>query len=294
MVDQIKEAMRAGRFRFESLEGQIFGWKDAKGTYYICEGHHRVVAALEMFWEDGDRSGSTSGVRTAAYVSASPESQTSNPQLLVTFALQDRPLTMRAASGPEYRLECSGFQIGRLYVPGFEVGGGQIVKLVIPQECAAEEEGIVGEICRNISGKDRADGVVVTPEFPLTRSMLRELFHRQTAAEWLVARCGMARSDAAFRLKQLQVDPDAPLAALAGNPRWLIGFSAAIYRQPRAVVFTTIGCDALGTQRALATAHEQLNGAAGVYVTSFPDLGINEPGYAAVLRVVSRELERAA
>ena len=201
---------------------------------------------------------------------------------------------MRAASGPEYRLECSAFQIGRWYVPGFEVGAGQIVKLVIPQECAAEEEGIVGEICRSMSGKDRAHGLVVSPEFPLTRSMLREFFHRQTAAEWLVGRCGMARSDAAFRLQQLQVDPDAPLAALAGNPRWLIGFAAAVYRRPIAVVFTTIGCDALGTQRALATAHEQLNGAAGVYVTSFPDLGINEPEYAAVLRVVSRELERAA
>ena len=54
-VDQIKEAMRTGSFRFESVEGRLFGWKDAKGTYYISEGHHRVVAALELYSEDGDR-----------------------------------------------------------------------------------------------------------------------------------------------------------------------------------------------------------------------------------------------
>lgn len=201
---------------------------------------------------------------------------------------------MQPTSDPESRLECGGFQFGRLYVPGFEVGGGQIVKLVIPEECAAEEERIVGELCSGISGNVRTHGVVARMELALTRSMLREFFHRQTAAEWLMARCGMPRTDAEFRLKQLQVDPDAALAALAGNPRWLIGFAAAAFRRPSAFVFTTIGCDSLGTQRALAVANEQLQDAALVYVTCFPDLGINEPEYAAVLHVVSRELERAA
>ncbi|HUG89352.1 MAG TPA: hypothetical protein VML55_00875 [Planctomycetaceae bacterium] len=56
LVDQIKRDMLVGEFRFESPEARIFGWKDARGTHYISEGHHRVVAALELDWESGDRS----------------------------------------------------------------------------------------------------------------------------------------------------------------------------------------------------------------------------------------------
>jgi hypothetical protein len=56
LVDQFKEDMLGGKFRYESREGRIYGWKDKRETYYICEGHHRVVAALEIFWETGDRS----------------------------------------------------------------------------------------------------------------------------------------------------------------------------------------------------------------------------------------------
>ena len=55
LVDQITDDMLAEKFRDESDEGRIFGWKDARGTYSICEGHHRVVAALEIFRETGDR-----------------------------------------------------------------------------------------------------------------------------------------------------------------------------------------------------------------------------------------------
>lgn len=55
-VDQLKEDMLAGRYRFDTPVGRIAGWRDAKGTYYIAEGHHRINAALEIYWETGDRS----------------------------------------------------------------------------------------------------------------------------------------------------------------------------------------------------------------------------------------------
>jgi hypothetical protein len=54
-IDQLKLDMLTGRFRYESWEGQISGWID-KETYFISEGHHRVNAALEIYWETGDRS----------------------------------------------------------------------------------------------------------------------------------------------------------------------------------------------------------------------------------------------
>ena len=56
VVDQIKGDMLAGNFRYGSNEGRIFSWRDTRGTYYICEGHHRVLAALEIHWETGNRS----------------------------------------------------------------------------------------------------------------------------------------------------------------------------------------------------------------------------------------------
>lgn len=55
-VDQLKSDMLSGNYRYDSSEGRIFGWIDEQGTYYICEGHHRVVAALEIWQETGDRS----------------------------------------------------------------------------------------------------------------------------------------------------------------------------------------------------------------------------------------------
>lgn len=55
LVDQLKEDMLSGNFRFESDEGRISGWNDERGTYYICEGHHRVIAALEIYKETGNR-----------------------------------------------------------------------------------------------------------------------------------------------------------------------------------------------------------------------------------------------
>lgn len=54
LVDQIKADMLAGEYRFEFLEGRIFGWKDERGTYYICEGHHRIVAAVELLTFPGN------------------------------------------------------------------------------------------------------------------------------------------------------------------------------------------------------------------------------------------------
>ena len=55
-IDQVKDKMLAEEFRFETPEGRVFGWKDERGTYYISEGHHRIVAALEIYKESGDRS----------------------------------------------------------------------------------------------------------------------------------------------------------------------------------------------------------------------------------------------
>ncbi len=54
LVDQIKADMQAGRYAFSEPRGQIAGWRDARGTFYVNDGNHRMVAALELFRETGN------------------------------------------------------------------------------------------------------------------------------------------------------------------------------------------------------------------------------------------------
>lgn len=53
-VDAMKADMRGGLFRFSEPEGQVGGVLDPRGTYHIKDGHHRMVAALELLEETGD------------------------------------------------------------------------------------------------------------------------------------------------------------------------------------------------------------------------------------------------
>ncbi len=46
--------MRAGVYAFQERRGQIGGVRDRHGVYYVIEGHHRIVAALEWLLESGD------------------------------------------------------------------------------------------------------------------------------------------------------------------------------------------------------------------------------------------------
>ena len=54
LVDQIKADMRDGRYGYEEVRGRIGGVRDRRGRYHVVEGHHRIVAALEIYRETGD------------------------------------------------------------------------------------------------------------------------------------------------------------------------------------------------------------------------------------------------
>lgn len=53
-VNAIKADMVAGRFRFTDPDGRIGGVLDLNGTYHVEDGHHRMVAALEVWHATGD------------------------------------------------------------------------------------------------------------------------------------------------------------------------------------------------------------------------------------------------
>jgi hypothetical protein len=46
--------MLHGRFAYSEPRGQIAGFRDKKGRYYVREGHYRIVAALEILQETGN------------------------------------------------------------------------------------------------------------------------------------------------------------------------------------------------------------------------------------------------
>ena len=55
-IDQIKDDMLAGRFAFEEQRAQVAGVRDRNRTYYVKVGHHRVVAAMEIYRQKRDAS----------------------------------------------------------------------------------------------------------------------------------------------------------------------------------------------------------------------------------------------
>jgi hypothetical protein len=182
-------------------------------------------------------------------------------------------------------LACNGFRAGESIVPPFEVGPGEIVKIVFPSTHSRDmhiaEALLYNDACRA--------GRAVTVELAMQPSPWREMFHRQTTAEWLIAKSGMTRQEAVEKLNRVQIKPDAPLSFHAGNPRWMLGFLAAMHQRPDVLVFTTTGCDATGMERGLAAVSARLGNTAAIYLSCFNDLNIVEPEYAAVLEVQSQE-----
>jgi hypothetical protein len=54
LVDRIKRDMLAGEYAYKEDRGRIGGVRDPAGTYHVIEGHHRMVAALEVYRKTGD------------------------------------------------------------------------------------------------------------------------------------------------------------------------------------------------------------------------------------------------
>ena len=53
-VDIIKADMKEGRFDFQALRARIGGVRDRQGVYHVIDGHHRMVAAIELMRETAD------------------------------------------------------------------------------------------------------------------------------------------------------------------------------------------------------------------------------------------------
>jgi|GEM_PF-6378767 len=54
LIPKLVKAMKNGTYEYTAARGIIAGYKDSKGVYYVSEGHHRMVAAQQIFNTTGD------------------------------------------------------------------------------------------------------------------------------------------------------------------------------------------------------------------------------------------------
>src|SRR5271168_4612187 len=54
-ADKLKADMLAGRFDYLATQAKISGIRDDRLVFYVVDGHHRVVAAQEIYAETGDK-----------------------------------------------------------------------------------------------------------------------------------------------------------------------------------------------------------------------------------------------
>lgn len=195
------------------------------------------------------------------------------------------------------RLICDPLQVGRLFIPGFEVRPAEFVKIQFPVGCSLELDRVM-ELLRvqNRQGPGHAVGEVAVFEWPLSGFPLFEMFYRRRAVDWLRKRTGLGRTQAATLLRQVDVEPDTPISWLAGTPRWMIWLQTCLARGPSVLVFSTSGLDPLGAERALRTVAEQRGDSAAVYLSlAHPvPMDITEPAYSAVLAATPRERQSAS
>ena len=53
-VDRLKADMLAGTFDYLTVRAKVSGIRDAGMVFHVVDGHHRMVAALEIYEETGD------------------------------------------------------------------------------------------------------------------------------------------------------------------------------------------------------------------------------------------------
>jgi len=52
-VDKLKAEMLAGRFEYLAVHAKVSGIRDSRMVFHVVDGHHRIVAALEIYEESG-------------------------------------------------------------------------------------------------------------------------------------------------------------------------------------------------------------------------------------------------
>src|SRR5262245_15403721 len=134
LVDQLKAAMRAGQFHFHEIRAQVGGVRDRKGVYHVVDGHHRIVAAWEIWLETADAEPLKKLLEFGNWDEWSHPPRDSRPLPLRSWwgRLRNRLGYLRREAMESTRLRSEGFTVDSLYVPPFELRRGEAVCLHMP------------------------------------------------------------------------------------------------------------------------------------------------------------------
>jgi hypothetical protein len=197
-------------------------------------------------------------------------------------------------------LLCEGLNIGKCRVPAFEIHAGEMIKLEFPARRAIDQRALLGVLSApSPAGPIRAAGKVIVVGKPRSRWEFVELFHRQTAVEWLCKQTGLPReqalrwlqADACPWLRRENITPQTPIAYMAGTPRKLMGVQAAFAMRADVVLFDTEGLDPLGVRDVLFGVAGQLGDSSAVYLTWVGDIDWPEIKFTAVYPVNEYEVQ---
>ena len=296
--------MLAGEFRFESREGQIHGYFH-NGEYFISDGHHRVNAALEIFWEHrrSDLSRRTACARQLGEARTATELSLCDANNLESSAgVHGVVVMLNDINSALSIFACDALHPGIFTVPAFSVSSGKVARLLYDEnsefagESRTELLTLLGKSNELEQVSARGDVVVVQPAVP--RRGFVEKIHRQTTAEWLGERTSMSPIEAETLLHAREIDPQCPLSYVAGSPRILLGLLAALSTSAQTLVLFTAGyCDPLGVRTALRTLFDRLGNRSAIYVASPTDWDFPEFQFAntvSVRRSTSSERKRVA
>lgn len=254
LVDQIKADMRNGRFAFSEPRGQIGGWIDANGIFYVNDGNHRMAAALEIFREDGDSTHVLQLIRLGALDpngrTAAGSSSHAGSNLVGIASKLARDLIEAPMSEP--RLRCLGVGTDSLRLPAFELSAGQRIDLRLPAPLVWKQRDALIDLLTGKVGSNqvRIKGRALWAEPPQIASGLLAPLRSATARDWLATAGALSPEASMQQITRWQVcEPNERVCRLAMNPRVLLAILAAWGKGAEVLIYSTTGCDPMGKKK---------------------------------------------
>lgn len=169
------------------------------------------------------------------------------------------------------RFACEGVLLDGLQLPPFQLHAGEALCLHLPRLKTWSER---AQFVKALAGPDPVEGLtrlgrIIYAEPPEGHGGLRGLWPSPRVVDWLRRRAGMDAAIAQEVVTRLGLSETWRVSHMAMNPRTLLGLEAAYARGAEVILFTTVGCDPLGTKAAFDTVLARLERCSAIYL-SYP------------------------
>lgn len=169
------------------------------------------------------------------------------------------------------RFACESVPLDGLRLPPFQLHAGEALCLHLPPlKTWTEREQLV----KALAGPDPVEGLtrlgrIIYAEPPQGRGGLCGLWPSPRIVDWLCRRAGLDAAEAREVVTRLGLSETRRVSHVAMNPRTLLGLEAAYARGAEVVLFSTAGCDPLGTRAAFEMVLARLHRCSAIHL-SYP------------------------